>query len=98
MELIDWDKEKLSEPLLTATMTTEELVSCLDTPLVVPDTWQCHSQSMERAIRKVSESCLMVVGEKKREGWIRCAEESRKVLKKPYSNADYMSLFALPLD
>ena len=40
----------------------------------------------------------MVVGEKKREGWIRCAEESRKVLKKLSSKADYMSLFDLPLD
>ena len=97
MELIDWEKVKLLEPLLTATVTTEELVSCLDTPLVVLDTWQCHSQSMERAIRKVSESCLMVVGEKKREGWIRCAEESRKVFKKPNSKANYMSLFDLPL-
>ena len=57
MELSDWDKVKLSEPLLTATMTTEELVSCRDIPVVVPDTWKCHSQSMERAIRKVSESC-----------------------------------------
>ena len=46
----------------------------------------------------MSQSCLMVVGEKKREGWIICAEESRKVLKKPNSKADYMSLFDLPLD
>ena len=40
----------------------------------------------------------MVVGEKKREGWIRCAEESRKVLKKPESKADYRVLFDFPLD
>lgn len=98
MELNDWDKVKLSEPLLTATMTTEELVRWLDTPLVNPDTWRYHSLSMERAIRKVSESFLMVVGEKKREEWIRCAEESRKVFKKPNSKADYMSLFDLPLE
>ena len=98
MELNDWDKMKLSEPLFTATITTEELVRWLDTPLVNPDTWWYHSLSMERAIRKVSESFLMVVGEKKREEWIRCAKESRKVLKKPNSKADYMSLFDLPLD
>ena len=97
-QLIDWDKVKLTEPLLTANLTSNQLVACLDSPLVVPSTWQCHSQSMERAIRKVSESCLMVVGEKKREGWIRCAEESRKMLKKPNSKADYMSLLDFPLD
>jgi hypothetical protein len=53
---------------------------------------------MERAIRKVLESCLMVVGEKKREGWIRCSEESKKVLKKPNTKCDYMALFDFPLD
>ena len=98
MELIDWDKVKLSEPLLIATMTTEELVSWLDTPLVIPDTWQYHSQNMERFIRRVSESFLMVVGEKKGEDWIICTEESIKVFKKPNSKADYMSLFDLPLE
>ena len=90
-ELIDWGKVKLTEPLLTAKLTR------LDIPLTVPATWQCHSQSMERAVRKVSEACLMVVGEKKREGWIRCAEESRKVIKKPNTKADYMPLFDIPL-
>ena len=79
-------------------MTLEQLMTCLDTPLEVPNTWQCHSQSMERAIRKVSDSCMMVVGVKKREGWIRCAEESRKVLKKPNNKADYLALFDFPLD
>ena len=59
--------------------------------LEVPSSWQCHSQSMERAIRKVSESCLMVVGERNREGWIRCTEESRKVLKKPNTKKDRLS-------
>ena len=96
--LIDWNTVKLSEPLLTATMSTDEVISCLDSPLQVPSTWSCHSQAMERVVRKVSETCLMVVGEKKREGWIRCADESRRWLKKPNSKDDYMALFEIPLD
>lgn len=40
----------------------------------------------------------MVVGEKKREGWVRCTEESRKVLKNPKSKADYMVLIDSPVD
>ena len=96
--LIDWDNVQLSEPLLTATMSTEEVIACLDSPLQVPSTWQCHSQAMERVVRKVSETCLMVLGEKKREGWIRCADESRKYVKKPASKADYIPLFEIPLD
>jgi hypothetical protein len=97
-ELIDWETVPLTEPLLTGSLSSEQVVGLLDTPLVVPDTWQCHSQSMERAVRKVSEASLMVVGEKKREGWIRCAEASRKILKKPNTKADYMALFDFPLD
>ena len=97
-QLIDWDSVPLTEPLITGDLTTEQVVACLDTPLAVPSTWQCHSQSMERAIRKVSEACLMVVGEKKREGWVRCADASRKVLMKPNTKADYMPLFDFPLD
>lgn len=97
-ELIDWDSLPLSEPLLTATLTTNEVVACLDVPLSVPSTWQCHSQSMERAIRKVSEASLKVIGEEKREGWIRCADASRNVVKKPNSKVDFMPLFDFPLD
>ena len=97
-ELIDWNTVKLTEPLLTATMTSDQVLGLLETPLEVPSTWQCHSQSMERAIRKVSESSLMVVGEKKREGWVRCADESRRWLKKPDSKDDYKALFEIPLD
>ena len=97
-QLIDWETVPLTEPLLTASLTSEQLTSFLDSPLEVPPTWQCRAQSMERAVRKVSESSLMVVGEEKREGWIRCAEASRKVVKKPNTKADYMPLFDFPLD
>ena len=38
--LIDWDNVQLSEPLLTATMSTEEVIACLDSPLQVPRSWQ----------------------------------------------------------
>ena len=97
--MINWETVKPLERFLMTTMIiTDEVISCLDSPLQVPSTWQCHSQSMERAIRKVSKSCMMVVGVKKREGWIRCAEESRKVQKKPNTKADYLALFDFPLD
>ena len=98
VQLIDWETVPLTEPLLTATLSTEEVAACAITPLSVPATWQCHSQSMDRAIRKVSEASLMVVGEQKREGWVRCADASRKALKKPNSKADYMSLLELNVD
>ena len=94
-ELIDWSKVPIMEPLLTSMMTMKELEACLDQPLSVPATWQCHAQSMERAVKKVSDSCRLVVGREKREGWIRCAEESRRILRNPDTKADYEALFQL---
>ena len=53
---------------------------------------------LQMIIWKVSESSLMVVGERKREGWVRCADESRRWLKNPDSKDDYKALFDIPLD
>ena len=36
--LNDWNTVKLSEPLLSATMSTAEVISYLDPPLQVPNT------------------------------------------------------------
>ena len=94
-ELIDWEKVPLSQPLLTATMTSEEVEVCMDWPITVPESWQCDSQDMERAVKKVSESCRMMVGRVKKEGWVRCAEASRNILKSPNTKADYEALFDL---
>ena len=49
-------------------------------------------------MKKVSEASLMVVGEENREGWMRCANASRKAMKKPNSKVDYMSLFDISVD
>ena len=46
-------------------------------------------------MKKVSDSCRLVVGRIKREGWVRCAEDSRRILKKPDTKADYKALFDL---
>ena len=102
-ELIDWKTVPVTEPLLvlTTTMTTEEVKICLDQPLSASPTWQSHFQSVERSV-KVSDSCRSrtrvmwdKVGRIKREGWVRCAEDSRRILKKPNTKADYKALFDL---
>lgn len=95
VELINWAEVPVTEPLITASLPTKQIEACVKTRLVVSDGWQCHSQSIERAVKKVSESCLMVVGEKRRNGWIRCADASRKALKAPNTKADYAALLDL---
>ena len=80
---MDWEAEPLTEPLLTATHSSEELEALREKQLSVPLTWQWHTQGIEHAVRELSEACLMVVGKEKREAWIRCAEVSRRTLPKP---------------
>ena len=93
--LIDWDSEPLTEPLMTASLRTDEVEDCRITPLSVPATWQCHSQGIERAVKKVSEACQVVVGQEKRRAWIRCADHSRRTVGKMDSKADFVSLLEM---
>ena len=56
----------MTEPLLTAALSSEEVEALRERPLSVPMAWQCHTQGIERAVKKVSEACLIVVGRQKR--------------------------------
>ena len=89
--LIYWDETPLTEPAITATMTSDQIRACLDTPLEQPP-WPCHGQSIERTVKKVSEASLQVAGFEIRDGWIRAGDDSRKKDPKMDSKRDYNSL------
>lgn len=93
-ELIDWKTTPLFEPIVTATMSADQVRGYLDKPLVLPD-WPCHGQSVERTVKKTSEASLQVAGAEKRDGWIRGADDSRKRLPKMETKKDYKSLLVL---
>ena len=52
-DIIDWEKETLTEPPLTYSLTDDELKHIVEEPLNVPP-YKSHTQSVERAIRQVS--------------------------------------------
>ena len=91
-ELMDWEAEPLTEPLLTATSVQRRC-----RPSAKRRNAANHMQGIDRAVNKVSEDCLLLVGKEEREAWIRCAEVSRRTLPKPETKADYMSLLG-PVD
>ena len=91
-ELIDWEDTVLTEPALTASLSSNEVYGCLDSPLEKP-AWPCHGQCVERTVKKVSEASKMVVGQEKNDGWIRGADSSRKNLPKMKTKKDYLKLF-----
>ena len=90
-DLIDWDETPVTEPAVTATMSSEEIRGCLDSPLRLP-AWPCHGQSIERTVKKVSEASSQVAGFDMRDGWIRAADASRRKLPKMDSKKDYKTL------
>ena len=51
-ELIDWGTTSLTKPVLTAFLSSEELQACMDAPLRVPETWQCHPQGIKERPRR----------------------------------------------
>ena len=90
-ELIKWDETPLTEPSITASLSSEDIRNCLDSPLALPQ-WPCHGQSVERTVKKVSEASLHVFGQFKRDGWIRASDDSRKKLPTMETKRDYKSL------
>ncbi|XP_065676742.1 uncharacterized protein LOC136092430 [Hydra vulgaris] len=78
--LIDW-KDSLYEPLLTTSLTTHEIRNFFYQPMVVPDR-PCHSQSIERCVKQVTEACSKTYSHEKREGYIRAQDVSRSFMSK----------------
>ena len=62
-EIIDWDTIKLAqEPRILARLTAEQLEEAISVPLEFPN-FPCHSQSVERTVKIVSEVTQQVFGE-----------------------------------
>ncbi|XP_065640314.1 uncharacterized protein LOC136072864 [Hydra vulgaris] len=83
--LIEW-KDLIYEPLLTTSLTTHKVRKFFHKPMVVPE-WPCHSQSIERCVKQVTEACAKIYSHEKREGYIRAQEISRGFMSK--NNAKY---------
>ena len=76
MELIDCDKEKMTEPPLT-----KQILSVLEEPLKLPS-YPCHTKALELLVPVVTESCLQKVGYSAKQGWILFTMESGKLVPK----------------
>ena len=79
-EMISWS-EGVSEPPLTCTINTSELKNFFNTPMEVPN-WPCHTQSIERVVKMVTEASSKYFSQEKRDGGIRAQETSRRLMSK----------------
>ena len=94
--LIDIDAPGVEECPLTVDVTSEALHECLmsGTPLNIPKDMPGHSQSVERAVKLVSEASQHVYGLDSRHNFINAVILARKARKPFETKASYSETFA----
>lgn len=90
--MINWKAETLTEPPLTLKLTNDEILNIIDKPLDAKN-YPCHSQSVERMVKVVSDASAAVYGEQRRDGFIRQRVKSRKLMSKINSKKDFNTHF-----
>ena len=90
--MIDWNKEKIHEPVFTCKLKKSEIQKVLDTPLEIPY-YPLHSQSTERAVKQVTEAAAAVCGPEKRDGYVRARVAHRDIMPVFQSKKDVYQLF-----
>ena len=93
-ELINWEQEVIHEPIFTCDLTSQELLNIKDEPLVVPD-YPLHTQSVERAVKEVTQASSAVCGSEKRDGFIKARIAHREVMPKFISKKDMKNMFSI---
>ena len=66
-ELLEWDKERITEPPLTIDLIDVELHAICSWPIQV-STFPVHTVAVERALKVVTEAASAVLGEEGRHG------------------------------
>ena len=92
IDLIDWQNTAVFEPPIltnTAVDDLEMFVANGEAPVIDFPKYPCHTQSVERCIKLVTEASAAVCGLKARDGFIRVRLESRKIMPSFNTKAEY---------
>lgn len=87
-EMIDWTEIKLYEPEILRRIDLEQLEMAISQPLSFPN-FPCHSQSVERTVKLVTEAASQVCGQENRHSRIISVLASRKARKSFESKKQY---------
>lgn len=77
IDLIDWEKEEVHEPVFSCGLNKLKIENIVSNPLRT-EYFPLHTQSTERAVKLVTEAASSVCGFEKRHGFILSRIESRK--------------------
>ena len=75
--MITWKVKEAHEPIFTCKLTREQLKELLIKPFDVPK-FSIHTQSTERCVKQVTEAAAAVVGQDRRDGFVRARLHSRE--------------------
>ena len=91
IDLVDWITVEKYDPPVLKNITDSQLQAYVDSGSVIQNlpTFPCHTQSVERAIKLVTEASAAVCGQGRRDGFIRARVESRKMYKSFQSKSSY---------
>ena len=91
VELIEWSSD-VHEPLLTCSMSKENLLELETVPMEVMD-FPVHAQSIERCVKEVTRASAIVYGEDRRDGYIKATLAHRQILPTNQSKKDLKKIF-----
>ena len=77
-DLIIWEEDKVSEPVLTRSLTIDQVREIVVVPMSVPNI-PVHGQSMERCVKEVTSYAESVYGYDQQDGLIRARLEHRQL-------------------
>ena len=83
IELINWKDNEITEPPLTADVSEEDIrlfVKSGGLSTIEFERFPCHTQSVERCVKLVTEASLAVCGEQSRDGFIRSRLQARVLM------------------
>ena len=78
MDLIIWEDDKTTEPVLTLEMS-EEIIKTFEFPPMAVPSMPVHGQSVERCVKEVSAASEAVYGYERRDGFIRARLAHRQL-------------------
>lgn len=85
--MIDWSNCDVTSPPLLSCLSNEDVNG--DQPVLFTQ-FPCHSQSVERVVKDLSECCLQVAGHDARHGTLLLTKKSRLELPKVDSKSDFL--------
>jgi len=82
-DMINWKECNVTVPPMLSDISQEQLKSLVTghaPPIMEFESFPCHTQSVERCVKLVTEAAAAVCGEKTRDGFIRARLQSRELM------------------